>query len=57
MADEIELNVGDVVMAAAGAKGETVDIHEMTNGEKSYGLVDTTGAVRYYVASGLRQLM
>lgn len=57
MADEIELNVGDVVMAAAGAKGEIVDIHEMTNGEKSYGLVDTTGAVRYYVASGLRQLM
>ena len=52
-----ELNVGDDVLGVAGVRGTIVDIREMSNGELVYGVVDTNGAVRYYVAAGLKRFV
>lgn len=54
MNEAAELSVGDDVVAVAGARGTIVDINEMTNGEKVYGVADINGAVRYYTAVGIK---
>lgn len=54
--DEVtELQLGDDVIAVAGARGTIVDIQDMSNGEKVYGVVDVNGAVRHYTVKGLKR--
>ncbi|MBO1902267.1 hypothetical protein J4H92_09950 [Leucobacter weissii] len=55
MDENTELNVGDDVVAVAGARGTIVDVNEMSNGEASYGVVDVNGAIRYYTAAGVKR--
>lgn len=57
MNESTEFAVGDDVMAVAGARGTIADVHEMSNGEKAYGVVDVNGAVRYYTALGLKRFI
>lgn len=55
MEETVELQVGDDVVAVAGARGKIVDIQDMSNGEKVYGVVDVNGAVRHYIAAGIKR--
>lgn len=55
MGEPIELQVGDDVIAVAGARGTIVDVQEMSNGEKVFGVVDVNGAVRFYTAVGIKR--
>lgn len=55
MDEATELNVGDDVVAVAGARGTIVDINEMSNGENVYGVADVNGAVRYYTGAGIKR--
>ena len=55
MTSSIELQVGDDVVAAAGARGTIADISEMSNGEKVYGVVDVNGVVRHYTETGIKR--
>lgn len=55
MNEAAEISVGDDVVAVAGARGTIVDIHEMTNGEKAYGVADVNGSVRYYTEAGIKR--
>ncbi|MFC5337430.1 hypothetical protein [Leucobacter denitrificans] len=49
--------VGDSVVGVAGVRGTIADISTMSNGETVYGIVDTTGAVRYFTAAALKQVI
>ena len=55
MDEATELAVGDEVVAVAGSRGTIVDINEMSNGDRVYGVLDVNGSVRYYVASGIKR--
>lgn len=54
MNEAAELKIGDDVVAVAGARGTIVDINDMSNGEKAYGVVDVNGTVRYYTEAGIK---
>ncbi len=55
MNEAMELNIGNDVVAVAGARGTIVDINDMSNGEKVYGVVDVNGSVRYYTQVGIKR--
>ncbi len=55
MDESTVFQVGDDVIAVAGARGTIADIQEMTNGDRVYGVVDTNGAVRHYTENGLKR--
>lgn len=57
MDEQTDFNLGDDVVAVAGAKGTIADFSEMKNGEIAYGVVDTNGAIRYYTAAGLKRFL
>lgn len=54
MDEATQLNVGDDVVAVAGARGTIVDVNEMSNGDTVYGVVDINGTVRYYTETGIK---
>lgn len=55
MSESTELQVGDDVVAVAGARGTIADIQKMSNGDTVYGVVDVNGAVRHYTATGIKR--
>lgn len=57
MADLEEFQVDEGVIALTGARGTVCDVREMTNGATVYGVVDTTGAVRYYTADSIKRVL
>lgn len=57
MADPEEFHVDESVIALTGARGTVCDVRQMTNGATVYGVVDTTGAVRYYTADSIKRVL
>ncbi len=57
MSETPEFQVGDSVVGVAGVRGTIADINTMSNGETVYGIVDTTGAVRYFTVAALKQVI
>ncbi|WP_053382983.1 hypothetical protein [Leucobacter celer] len=52
-----DFSIDDDVIAVGGARGTICDIRTMANGVPVYGVQDLTGAVRYYVADGLKRFL
>ena len=57
MSESAEFQVGDEVIASSGARGTVCDARTMSNGDAVYGVSDTTGAVRFYTADGIKRVL
>ncbi|MGW9020203.1 hypothetical protein ACWGOE_01825 [Leucobacter chromiiresistens] len=57
MADLEEFQVDESVVAPSGARGVICDVRRMTNGATSYGVLDTTGSIRYYTADSIKRVL
>lgn len=57
MDDLEEFQVDESVVAPSGARGVICDVRRMTNGATSYGVLDTTGSIRYYTADSIKRVL
>ena len=57
MAELEEFHVDESVVAPSGARGVVCDVRQMSNGATAYGVLDTTGSVRYYIADSIKRVL